>query len=163
RGHREQTIRDESMRMIFRVFVMTVAATSLLHAQGGRGNPPPTRGDTGVRRTPDGPVLDFREQDISVVLTAIAEAANVGINIGPMPPPIRAARRAGQQMTKESAQEMIKAIADRNGLQVAEAGGIILITQAPLPAPPPQQQTLSPAQQQQLALQNRVRVINTVR
>src|SRR5262245_12827486 len=130
----------KSMRVILRAVVMTAVATSLLHAQGGRGgNPPPTRADTGVRRNPDGPILEFREQDISIVLTAIAEAANVGINIGPIrPPSIRVTLRVAQQMTQENAKEMIKAIAERNGLLVAEAGGIILITQ-PAPPPPPVQ------------------------
>jgi type II secretory pathway component GspD/PulD (secretin) len=152
------------MRIIFRTLVMTVAATSLLQAQGGRGNPPPTRGDTGVRRGPDGPVLDFREQDISIVLSAIAEAGNIGLQISPLgTPAIRVTLRVAQQMTKETAAEMIKAIAERNGLLVTETPSLILVAAPPRVAAPPAQPQLSPAQQQQLALMNRTRIFNTVR
>ncbi len=152
------------MKMILRAFVMTAVAASLLHAQGGRGNPPPTRGDTGVRKTPDGQVLDFREQDISIVLSAIAEAGNVGLQISPLgTPPIRVTLRVAQQMTKETAIDMIKAIAERNGLLVTETPSLILVAAPPrvvtAPTPPP----LTPAQQAQLALQNRTRIFNTVR
>lgn len=148
------------MKLFFRVFIMMVAATTLLQAQ--RGNqPPPTRTDTGVRRTPDGPVFDFRDQDISVVLYAIAEAANVNINVGQIVPPIRTTFRGSTQVTKEQAIEIIKSIAEGNGLQVNETPSLIRITAAPRAAPPAPQ--LTPQQQQQLALQNRTRVINTVR
>jgi hypothetical protein len=151
------------MRMFLRAFVMTLVATSLLHAQGGRGGPPPTRTDSGVRRTPDGPVLDFREQDISVVLYAIAEAANVNINIGPIAPPVRVTYRGSTQMTRESAVEIIKSIAEGNGLLVNETPSLIRITAPPRAPVTPQQPQLNPAQQQQLALMNRVRGLYTVR
>ncbi|HYV96541.1 MAG TPA: secretin N-terminal domain-containing protein [Gemmatimonadaceae bacterium] len=149
------------MKKTFLVALLTLTCSVPVWAQGGGRGQPPRRDSTATRKTPEGDVLDFKDADISVVLNAIAEAGNLNININ-QPPSVRVSLRVSAQMTKETATEMLKVVAEGNGFTVTETPSIIRLV-GPPKAPPPQQQT----QQQTLSAAQlaamRVRELHTVR
>ncbi len=155
------------MKTFSRVALITVMSTAPLFAQGGgagRGGAPPVRADTSAtRRTPDGAVLDFKDADIAVVLGAIAEAGNLNINMNNMPS-VRVTLRVAAQMSKETATEMLKVVAEGNGVTVTESPSIIRLVGPPkAPPAPTAQQQLTAQQAALLAQQNRVRELHIVR
>ncbi len=155
------------MKTISRVMLVAIVAAAPLYAQGGgagRGGAPPARIDTSAtRRTPDGAVLDFKDADIAVVLGAIAEAGNLNVNMNNMPS-AKVTLRVSATMTKETATEMLKMIAEGNGVTVTESPSIIRLVGPPkAPAPPTPQQQISAQQAAYMAQQNRTRELHVVR
>jgi type II secretion system protein D len=162
------TIQMTPMKKLLRVLVLVpLSAAPLLAQAGGRGAPPARIDSSALRKTPDGAVLDFKDVDVVVVLSAIAEAGNLSININNPPSGVRVTLRVSAQMTKETAAEMLKQVAEVNGFTVTESPALIRLVGPPKPPPPLTQVQLNNQQQaaQQAALlaQQRVRVLNVVR
>jgi len=116
------------MTKLTRIVVLAVVAAGPLMAQGGggRGTPPP-------RQTPQGMVLDFQSQDISVVLQAIAEAGNLNISLNSMPSNVSVTLRVNAQMTREEAREMLISIAEGNNIAVTETSTMLRLVGPPPP------------------------------
>ncbi len=120
-----------------RVALLVALATSPLGAQrGGRRAQQPARDTTPatakkidtslVRKTPDGFVLDFQEQELRVVLEAIAEAGGLNVTFANLPP-VKVTLRMGQQVTKAEALDVLRGVAEINGLKMTEGPSLIRI------------------------------------
>lgn len=147
-----------------RAFVLLTLAATTLGAQGGgrggrgqRGAPPADSSTpatkpvdtTIVRKTPDGFVLDFQEQELRVVLSAIAEAGGLNVTLNNIPAK-RITLRMGQTISKAGALDVLKGVAESNSLKVTEGPSLIRIEGTPA-------QTVSQqAQQVQVAMQIRL-------
>ena len=151
------------MKTFSRILVLAALSATPLFAQGGgRAGGPPTRADTGTRRTPTGTVVDFQDQDITVVLRAIAEAGDLPVTMMQMPS-ARVTLRVQAQMTRETALEILKSVAEGNNITVTESPSIIRLVGPPPPPRTPATPTLSPQQQLAQAMAARVLVLHTVR
>ena len=120
-----------------RVALLVALATSPLGAQrGGRRAQQPARDTTPatakkidtslVRKTPDGFVLDFQEQELRVVLEAIAEAGGLNVTFANLPA-VKVTLRMGQQVTKAEALDVLRGVAEINGLKMTEGPSLIRI------------------------------------
>jgi type II secretory pathway component GspD/PulD (secretin) len=119
-------------RSFLRATLLLAAAASTLAAQRGgrRGqNPaaPPVTSDTAlVRKTPEGFVLDFQEQELRVVLGAIAEAGGLNVTFANLPS-TRVTLRMGQKVTKAEALDVLRGVAEVNELKVTESPSLVRI------------------------------------
>jgi type II secretory pathway component GspD/PulD (secretin) len=122
---------------LFRAALLLVTAASALGAQrGGRRATQPPRDTTPanakkidsslVRKTPDGFVLDFQEQELRVVLEAIAEAGGLNVTFANLPP-TKVTLRMGQQVTKAEALDVLRGVAEINSLKMTEGPSLIRI------------------------------------
>ncbi len=120
-----------------RIALLVAVATSSLGAQrGGRRAQQPARDTTPataekidtslVRKTPDGFVLDFQEQELRVVLEAIAEAGGLNVTFANLPA-VKVTLRMGQQVTKAEALDVLRGVAEINGLKMTEGPSLIRI------------------------------------
>ena len=146
---------------VLSVAVLACAATSSLSAQrGGRRGAQQTPVDTTpaqtkkadtslVRKTPDGFVLDFQEQELRVVLSAIAEAGGLNVTFANLPA-TKVTLRMGQAVTKAEALDVLRGVAEVNGLKMTEGPSLIRIEGTR--AVTPQQQLAQQVQQAQLKL-----------
>ncbi|HEX3928138.1 MAG TPA: secretin N-terminal domain-containing protein [Gemmatimonadales bacterium] len=108
--------------------------------------PPPPPTTTMVDTGHGGFALDFQDQDIRVVLSALAEAGKVNLSFGNLPPRKVTLRMARPATTAEFT-NIIRGIAEANDLRVTENGPIIQVSA------PPAAVVQSPQQQLQQALQ----------
>jgi type II secretory pathway component GspD/PulD (secretin) len=129
-----------------------VALPPPLHAQRG-GRPPRTQAappDTGiVKRTPTGFLLDFQEQDLRTVLSALAEASGLNVSLTNIPNE-RITLRMGQPVSREGMVEVLRQISEVHSLKMTQTDPLIRI-EGPPPTRTSPQQTL--AQQIQAANQ----------
>jgi type II secretory pathway component GspD/PulD (secretin) len=134
------------MRLHSLSLLLACAAASLGAQRGGRPpTPAPKPADTtGVRKTPDGFVLDFQEQDLRVVLSAIAEAGGLNVTLANIPP-TKATLRMGQAVTRVQALDILRGVAAANDLKLTETPSLIRVEGTPPPRNTAAQQT----QQQQ--------------
>lgn len=118
------------------------------------------RTDTGIiRQTPGGYVLDFQDQDIRVVLSAVAEAGNLNITFSNLPvnPVKRVTLRMSKAVSKAELLDVLRGLSESNGLKFSQTGefyrieGVLAPTALEL-----QRQSL--AQTQALAAQNQLRL-----
>ena len=131
-----------------RALLLVVAAASPLSAQRGgarrlqvpaRDTTPPTKPDTSlIRKTPDGFVLDFQEQELRVVLSAIAEAGGLNVTFANLPA-TKVTLRMGTQVSKAEALDVLRGVAEVNGLKMTESPALIRI-EGTRPVTPQQQQ-----------------------
>ncbi|MGH7690445.1 MAG: hypothetical protein ACREN3_12635, partial [Gemmatimonadaceae bacterium] len=99
--------------------------------------------DTGaVTRSGPAYALDFQDQDIHVVLSALAEAGNVNMSYSNLPER-KVTLRMGQPASRAEITDMIKGIAAANDLTVTQTGSLLQITG-------PQQLTPARARAQQV-------------
>ncbi len=143
------------------IALLIAAAASPLEAQRTRRGaqqpardttppPPAKKTDTSlVRKTPDGFVLDFQEQELRVVLEAIAEAGGLNVTFANLPA-TKVTLRMGQQVTKAEALDVLRGVAEVNGLKMTEGPSLIRIEGT---RPVTQQQA-----QQQLAQQAQLKL-----
>jgi type II secretory pathway component GspD/PulD (secretin) len=143
------------LRPLPRLLAASLLASSLFAAPAGaqRGGRPPVPAPkpadtTGVRKTPDGFVLDFQEQELRVVLSAIAEAGGLNVTLANIPSQ-KATLRMGQAVTKEQALDILRGVAAANDLKITETPSLIRVEGTPPSRTTPQQA----AQQQQQQLQ----------
>lgn len=125
-----------SMRALH-LALLVAASTSQAGAQrGGRRPLQQTVADTTpatkkidtslVRKTPDGFVLDFQEQELRIVLEAIAEAGGLNVTFANLPA-IKVTLRMGQRVTKAEALDILRGVAEINGLKMTEGPSLIRI------------------------------------
>ncbi|GAB1342075.1 type II secretion system protein GspD [Gemmatimonas sp.] len=84
----------------------------------------PARDTAMVRRAPDGLVLDFVDQDISVVLRAIAEAGGLSITLSNMPTE-RVTLRLQSPLTRDAALDALRAVAEGNDIAMQEGTAVV--------------------------------------
>lgn len=149
------------MRIVCASLLLIVAAAPLAAQRGGRRaqqqapvdtTPAPSKKTTDtslVRKTPDGFVLDFQEQELRVVLEAIAEAGGLNVTFANLPA-IKVTLRMGQRVTKAEALDILRGVAEINGLKMTEGPSLIRIEGTRAVTPQQAQQTQ--AQQAQLKL-----------
>ncbi|HXD23148.1 MAG TPA: hypothetical protein VN613_07300, partial [Gemmatimonadaceae bacterium] len=139
---------------LIRALLAVIVATAPLSAQRGARRlqvPAPdttpaakTKTDTSlIRKTPDGFVLDFQEQELRVVLSAIAEAGGLNVTFANLPA-TKVTLRMGQQVSKAEALDVLRGVAEVNGLKMTETPALIRIEGT---------RTLTPQQQQQQFVQ----------
>jgi general secretion pathway protein D len=139
------------------ITILALSATTLGAQRGGRQRgggaplpevtPPPgakTADTSIVRKTPDGFVLDFQEQELRIVLSAIAEAGGLNVTLNNIPSK-RITLRMGQAITKAGALDVLKGVAESNALKVTEGPSLIRIDGAAQATP---QQVAQQAQAQ---------------
>ncbi len=151
--------RRAALRLILLTSAWVAAAAPLAAQRGGRRArpapdttpaPPAKKTDTSlVRKTPDGFVLDFQEQDLRVVLEAIAEAGGLNVTFANLPA-TKVTLRMGQQVTKAEALDVLRGVVDANALKMTEGPSLIRI-EGVRPVTQ-QQQAQQQAQQAQLKL-----------
>ena len=129
---------------------------------GGSGRPanppkaPPPKSDTSRRAAPPAVSLDFQDQDLKVVLDALAAAGDLNVALSNIPQQ-RVSLHMGRPVAREQMAEMLKSYAEAQGLKVTQTASLMQIA-GPEPAPrqtPAQsfaQQLLAQNQQQQMRL-----------
>ena len=142
------------MKLIARTLISIATVASPLAAQrGGQQLPPPTPIDSSiVRRSGAGFVVNFDDQPLRVVFSALAEAS--GLNIVQTNIPLRnTTLHMGQAVTREQMLEVIKGIAASNGIAVVEGPTLVRLEGVAQVAQPNVQQL---AQQAQLQAQQQL-------
>ena len=86
---------------------------------------------TMVRKTPDGFVLDFQEQELRLVLSAIAEAGGLNVTLNNIPSK-RITLRMGQAISRAGALDVLKGVAESNSLKLTEGPSLIRIEGTPV-------------------------------
>jgi type II secretory pathway component GspD/PulD (secretin) len=153
------------MSIVFQVAVVGVVAVLFadpVGAQrgaagrgGGTGQPPnASRAQAQKQDTtkkPGGVSLDFQDQELRVVLDALAAAGELNVSLTNIPAQ-RVTLHMGKPVTREAMIDLVKNVAESNGLKVTQTATLIQISgPAPVAAQRPEpQQSLA----QQLAQQN---------
>jgi type II secretory pathway component GspD/PulD (secretin) len=120
--------------------------------RGGQTRPPATKPDT-TKKT-QGVSLDFQDQDLKVVLDALAAAGDLNVSMTNIPN-TRVTLHMGRPVSREGMIELVKSVAESNGLKVTESPTLIQIAgpapepNRPNPAQSLAQQLLQQQQQQQ--------------
>jgi general secretion pathway protein D len=110
---------------------LTVVMPSVALAQ----RPATARDSTALRRAPDGLVLDFVAQDVSVVLRAIAEAGGLSVTLSNLPTAL-VTLRLQAPLTRETALEALRAVAESHDITVHEGATVVRLVGPPrTPAP----------------------------
>ncbi len=146
------------MNILTRVLIagaVAVAAAAPAAAQrGGAGRPPAGRGaapkpDTTKKAA--GVSLDFQEQELKVVLDAMAAAGEMNVSLTDIPQK-RVSLHMGRPVNREEMAEIIKSYAESQGLKVTTTPGLMQIV-GPTPEPVTRQQNQQSLAQQLLAQQ----------
>jgi type II secretory pathway component GspD/PulD (secretin) len=124
--------------------------------RGGQTRPPAAKPDT-TKKT-QGVSLDFQDQELKVVLDALAAAGDLNVSMTNIPN-TRVTLHMGRPVSREGMIELVKSVAESNGLKVTESPTLIQIA-GPTPEPPNRgtpaqtlaQQLLQQQQQQQVKL-----------
>ena len=132
---------------------VVVPPSSTLAQRGGAGQRPPARQQAkpDTTKKPASVSLDFQDQDLKVVLDALAAAGEVNVSLTNIPAQ-KTTVHMGRPVTREGMIELLKSVAESNGLKVTETPSLLQISG---PAPEPVRQQPNPIQlaQQQLAQQ----------
>jgi len=149
------------MSIVFRSAVLgavaVIVASPARAQRGGRGGgaaqPPNPHAQTpDTTKKAGGVSLDFQDQDLKVVLDALAAAGELNVSLTNIPSQ-RVTLHMGKPVTREAMIDLVKNVAESNGLKVTQTATLIQIsgpTPEPANRPNQQQQTLA----QQLAQQN---------
>jgi len=155
------------MSFVHRILLIGATATSLAHpalAQRGATGQPPARmpagppkaqakPDSATKATSAGVSLDFQDQELKVVLDALAAAGDLNVSMSNIPSQ-RVSVHMGRPVTRDGMLELLKNVAESNGLKVTETPTLIQIAGTP-PAPVESRQALvQQMMAQQLAQQN---------
>jgi len=129
--------------LIYATIVVAAGRTARAQRGAGRGGAPPP--------APTSVALDFQDQELRTVLDAIAAAGQLNVALSNIPSQ-RITVHMGQPVGREQMAEMLKQVAEANGLKVTQSPTMIQIA-GPAPEPPGRQ---TPAQQlaQQIAQAN---------
>jgi type II secretory pathway component GspD/PulD (secretin) len=148
------------MTIVQRLLILGAAAAFIASPasaqRGGQTRPPASRPDT--TKKPSSVSLDFQDQDLKVVLDALAAAGDLNVSLTNIPN-TRVTLHMGRPVSREGMIELVKSVAESNGLKVTESPTLIQVA-GPAPEPAnrqtPQQslaqQLLQQQQQQQLKL-----------
>ena len=126
---------------------LAACALPVGRAAGQRPRPQPTRTDT-VKKPAAAVSLDFQDQELRVVLDAIAAAGDLNVSLTNIPSQ-RVSVHMGRPVSREGMIELLKGIAESNGLKVTESPTLIQISG---PAPERNRETPQQTLAQQLAL-----------
>jgi type II secretory pathway component GspD/PulD (secretin) len=154
------------MSIARRIVLLTMITAAFGHAaaaqRGGQARPPVTppktqKPDTSKKAT-QGVSLDFQDQDLKVVLDALAAAGDLNVSMTNIPQQ-RVTVHMGRPVSREGMIELVKSVSESNGLKVTESPTLIQIA-GPTPEPPNRQnqqqnflqQALQQQQQQQMRL-----------
>jgi general secretion pathway protein D len=92
--------------------------------------------DTTTRRPPaTGILVDFQDADLRAVITSLAEAGNINVFYGDLPNR-RVTLRLRQPVARADVLPLLRSLAQSNGLQVVEEGGLVklLVDESRTPA-----------------------------
>jgi type II secretory pathway component GspD/PulD (secretin) len=104
--------------------------------------------------------LDFQNQDLQVVLSALAEAGNLNVTMTNIPSQ-RVTVRMAKGAPKDTLVTMIRSLAEANGVKFSTAGSLIRLDGDPNSSPAAQQAAVTAAQNaalQQQAAQQQLRL-----
>ena len=90
---------------------------------------------SGARTTPQGVVVDFEDADIRTVITALAEAADLNVVFADLPAR-RITLRLRQPVPVDSVRALVRTIAEANGIDVVEQGGLMRFATQRVAEPP---------------------------
>jgi type II secretory pathway component GspD/PulD (secretin) len=154
------------MSIARRILIFTIVTAALGRSAGAqRGGqtrapssaPKAQKQDT-TKKAAQGVSLDFQDQDLKVVLDALAAAGDLNVSMTNIPQQ-RVTVHMGRPVSREGMIELVKSVAESNGLKVTESPTLIQIA-GPTPEPPnrqnPQQNFLQQALQQQQQQQMRL-------
>jgi type II secretory pathway component GspD/PulD (secretin) len=116
---------------------------------GQRGQPP--KPDTTKKPTP-GAALDYQEQELKVVLDALAAAGELNVSLTDIPQK-RVSLHMGRPVTRDAMAELLKSYAESQGLKVTVTPGLMQIAGTPAEPATRQQNQQQSLQQQLLAQQ----------
>ena len=108
----------------FAAFVLCIVPSHRAACQGSR----PARQDTAKAAVS----LDFQDQELRVVLDAIAAAGDLNVSLTNIPSQ-RVSLHLGRPVTRDGMAELLKGVAESNGLKVTESPTLIQIA-----GPPPE-------------------------
>ena len=153
------------MMPIRRLLLAAVAASSFAAAatpaMAQRGTAPvraaPAAGGDAAARQGGAFALDFQNQELQVVLNALAEAGNLNITMTNVPSQ-RVTVRMARGFTRDTLVAMIRSLSEANGVKFAAQGSLIQLEGDPALAPAAQQTAAQRAaaaalQQQQQAVE----------
>jgi type II secretory pathway component GspD/PulD (secretin) len=135
--------------------VVAVPPPASLAQRGATGGAKTTRTpgkpDT-AKKAPPAVALDFQDQDLKVVLDALAAAGELNVSLTNIPAQ-RTTVHMGRPVTRDDMIELLKNVAESNGLKVTVTPSLIQVAGPP---PEPARQQITPEQQlaRQLAQQN---------
>jgi general secretion pathway protein D len=113
-----------------------------------------------VRRTPGGFMVDFQDQDIRLVISALADAGSLNVSYTNLPN-MRTTLRMSQPISQTEIAEVLRSIVESNGLRMVQEGTMYRIERA---TPPPNTPTrpLQAVQEPLLPFIYRLRHANAV-
>src|SRR5687768_15158218 len=138
------------MRRIFLcTFLIAVASVPL-----------PAQDTTIVRRTGGGFMVDFQDQDMRLVISALAEAGGLNVSYTNLPN-LRTTLRLSQPISQSEIGEVLRSIVESNGLRMTQDGSVIRIERA-APTPPTTTRPAQAVQEPLLPFIYRLRHANAV-
>jgi len=146
------------MTIVQRMLILGAAVASLASPVSGQRNPvnPPKavpKADTMKKATQQGVSLDFQDQDLKVVLDALAAAGDLNVSMTNIPS-TRVTLHMGRPVSREGMIELVKSVAESNGVKVTETPTMIQLV-GPTPEPA-NRQTPQQAFAQQLLQQQQL-------
>jgi len=147
------------MSFVHRIVMIGTAVVSLVEPaiaqRGGRtptripATPPKAQKADSTKKTTAGVSLDFQDQELRVVLDALAAAGDLNVSMTNIPSQ-RVSLHMGRPVTREGMIELVKSVAESNGLKVTETPTLMQIA-GPQPAAETRQSAAQQLLQQQLA------------
>src|SRR3954463_11657046 len=135
------------MSIARRILILSVISAAVVRPavaqRGGQARPP--AGKPGTAKKQQGGPLHFQDQDLKVVLDALAAAGDLNVSMTNIPRQTVTVHM-GRPVSREGMIELVKSIAESNGLKVTESPTLIQIA-GPAPEPANRQNQLSFAQQ----------------
>ncbi len=136
--------------------IASVVAAFLVLPEGAlaaqRGAPPVRQPAIGVRvdtvRQQGAVALDFQNQELQVVLSALAEAGNLNVTMTNIPSQ-RVTIRMARGSTRDTLVAMVRGLSEANGVKFTAQGSLIRLEGDPALAPAAQTTALQRAQQAQ--------------
>ncbi|HMA23747.1 MAG TPA: hypothetical protein VKP00_07125, partial [Gemmatimonadaceae bacterium] len=130
------------MSLVYRIIMACAAATSLaqpaIAQRGAAGRPtripatPPkaqAKADS-AKKAAAGVSLDFQDQELRVVLDALAAAGDLNVSMTNIPSQ-RVSLHMGRPVTREGMVDLVKTVAESNGLKVTETPTLLQIAGTP--------------------------------
>ena len=148
------------MHRLNTVILVAVCAAAAVPAAAQRGGRPPAAPKAQAAPSSDtarrvgGVTLDFQDQELKVVLDAIAAAGDLNVSMSNIPAE-RVTLHLGRPVTRDGMTELLKSVAEQHGLKVTQSATLMQIAGTP-PEPPPQRLTPAQVIAQQLAQQSQV-------
>src|SRR3954468_19842923 len=124
------------MSIVKRILICGLVAAAIAPpaaAQRGQTRPPAPGQRVDTTKKTAGVALDFQDQDLKVVLDALAAAGDLNVSLTNIPNQ-RVTIHMGRPVSREGMIELVKSVAESNGLKVTESPTLIQIA-GPTPEP----------------------------